>query len=220
MSFKTSVAGKPAGNGAEMFVYRPAAGGDPANDARQNGGTNEITPALRAEMAKREQEAWQKGFSEGQAKARTDADKQLAEVRDSVAAGLKDFVRARENYFAHVESEVVQLSLSIARKILNREAFVDPMLLAGLVHVALDKMGQDSHTRLRAHPQQIGAWREHFQRNLGNRIAPELIGDDSLAPTQCVLETELGSTEISLEGHLKEIEQGFFDLLAQRPRSG
>lgn len=216
MSFKTNVVGKPPANGAEMFVYRPAVGSDQPNDGR---GASELTPALRAEFAKREQEVWQKGFSEGQAKARTDADKQVAEIRDSVAAALKDFVRARQDYFAHLETEVVQLALSIARKILNREAFVDPMLLAGLVHVALDKMGQESHTRLRAHPSQIAAWREHFQRNLGNRIPPELIGDDSLAPTQCVLETELGSTEISLEGHLKEIEQGFFDLLAQRPRS-
>ncbi len=37
---------------------------------------------------------------------------------------------------------------------------------------------------------------------------------------RCMLETEFGSTEIGLETHLKEIEQGFFDLLAQRPGSG
>ena len=32
------------------------------------------------------------------------------------------------------------------------------------------------------------------------------------------METEIGSTIISLETQLKEIEQGFFDLLEQRPR--
>jgi flagellar biosynthesis/type III secretory pathway protein FliH len=31
------------------------------------------------------------------------------------------------------------------------------------------------------------------------------------------LETELGITDLSLETQLKEIEQGLFDLLAQRP---
>jgi len=118
-----------------------------------------------------------------------------------------------------VEGEVVQLSLAIARKILNREAFLDPMLLTGLVHVALEKMGQESKMRLRAHPSQIASWRDHFQKSFSGKTAPELIGDDSLDRTQCVLETELGSTEISLDGHLKEIEQGFFDLLAQRPHS-
>ena len=47
--------------------------------------------------------------------------------------------------------------------------------------------------------------------------APELVGDPDLEPSRCILETELGATEIGLETQLKEIEQGFLDLLAQRP---
>jgi len=50
------------------------------------------------------------------------------------------------------------------------------------------------------------------------RSIPELIGDASLEPGRCLLETELGSTDLTLETQLKEIEQGFFDLLAQRPK--
>lgn len=219
MSSKTTFAGKPPANGAEMFVYRPATTDGHGIDARSNGVSNELSPALRGEIAKREQEAWQKGFTEGQSRARAEAEKGAAELRESVAHALEEFVRAREDYFARVEGEVVHLSLSVARKILNREAVIDPMLLTGLVHVALEKMGEETKMRLRAHPSQIASWREHFQQASGGKTAPELIGDDSLDRTQCVLETELGSTEISLEGHLKEIEQGFFDLLAQRPRS-
>ncbi|MGA9938494.1 MAG: FliH/SctL family protein [Candidatus Acidiferrales bacterium] len=218
MSSKTNVAGKLAGNGAEMFVYRPVVTGDRGAEPRANPAGSEVTPALRAEIAKREQDAWQKGFAEGQASGRAETEKRIAETRDSVASTLQDFARARDEYFAHVEAEVVQLSLSIARKILDRESFIDPMLLTGLVHVALEKMGQETKTRLRAHSSQVPSWREHFQQMSNGRTAPELIADDSLNRTQCVLETELGSTEISLEGHLKEIEQGFFDILAQRPR--
>jgi flagellar assembly protein FliH len=33
----------------------------------------------------------------------------------------------------------------------------------------------------------------------------------------CILETEMGSANFSIEAQLKEVEQGFFDLLAQRP---
>jgi flagellar assembly protein FliH len=44
------------------------------------------------------------------------------------------------------------------------------------------------------------------------------MGDATLGPGRCMLETELGSTDLTLETQLKEIEQGFFDLLAQRPR--
>jgi len=218
MSSKTSTAGKLQGNGAEMFVYRPVGGTDRI-EPRASGVATDPSASIRAEAAKREQEAWQKGFAEGQAAGRGESEKRIAEIREGVAKALQDFTRAREDYFAHVEAEVVQLSLSIARKVLNREAFIDPMLLTGLVHVALEKMGQETKMRLRTHSSQIPAWREYFKQTSGAKTVPELVGDDSLDGTQCVLETELGSTEIGLDAHLKEIEQGFFDLLAQRQRT-
>ena len=45
------------------------------------------------------------------------------------------------------------------------------------------------------------------------------MGDSALPHGECSLETEVGSTQISLDTQLKEIEQGFFDLLEQRPRA-
>jgi flagellar biosynthesis/type III secretory pathway protein FliH len=36
----------------------------------------------------------------------------------------------------------------------------------------------------------------------------------------CVLRSQLGTTEISLQQQLKEVEHSFFDLLAQRPANG
>jgi flagellar assembly protein FliH len=47
--------------------------------------------------------------------------------------------------------------------------------------------------------------------------SPELVGNPGLKRGECALETEVGSTQICLETQLKEIEQGFFDLLDQRP---
>jgi len=117
-----------------------------------------------------------------------------------------------------VESEIVQLALSIARKILHREVQMDPLLLTGIVRVALESLNDGTQVRLRANPQEIPFWRDYFSRSTDIVPAPELMGDASLASGSCALETELGSTHISLETQLKEIEQGFLDLLEQRPR--
>ena len=62
------------------------------------------------------------------------------------------FAAQREGYFQRVESEVVQLALSIARKILHREAQIDPLLLAGIVRVALESLNDGTQVRLRANP--------------------------------------------------------------------
>ena len=53
-----------------------------------------------------------------------------------IATTIEAFESQRDEYYARVEAEIVQLSLAIAAKILHREAQVDPMLVAALVRIA------------------------------------------------------------------------------------
>ena len=39
----------------------------------------------------------------------------------------------------------------------------------------------------------------------------------NLPAGDCILETDMGSANFGIDAQLKEVEQGFFDLLAQRP---
>lgn len=214
------------------FVYRPAPGWDAAKPAGQETrAQGEDPPGMETgfsgppldgghteeEILAREQQAWERGVREGEARARAAGEAAVGQQRDAVGAAIREFVQDRAAYFHNVEGEVVALCLAIVRKILRREAQVDPLLLAGLVRVALEKMAVRQNVRLRVHPAQVADWREYFaqQKDLGQ--APELQGDAALEPNQCELETELGVTDLNLETQLKEIEQGLFDLLAQRP---
>jgi flagellar assembly protein FliH len=166
----------------------------------------------------REARARQQGREEGEAKARAEYEQRLSAERAPLAKAVRDFVGERATYFNRVEAEVVGLALAIARKILHREAQLDPLLLAGVVRVGLDKVAAGTHVRLRVHPDQIQGWQQFFAQQPDLQSVPELMGDGSLGLGQCRLETELGSTDLTLEAQLKEIEQGFFDLLAQRPK--
>ena len=122
----------------------------------------------------------------------------------------------RKDYFSRVESEVVQLALAISAKILHREAQVDPMLVAALVRVAIDKLHDGSSVSVRVSPAEAGKWRA-FLANPLNGATIEIVEDAHLGAADCVLETELGSANFSIDAQMKEVEQGFFDLLAQRP---
>ena len=173
-----------------------------------------------AAAAQKEQQAWASGREAGQAEVRAAFEQQAAILREEIAKAVRDFSAERAVYFQRVEEEVVRLTLAIARKILHREAQVDPLLLAGILRVALDKIGSQTNVRLRAHPADIRVWREFFAQPHDNFPAPDLIGDPEMQVGRCLLETELGATEIGVETQLKEIEQGFLDLLAQRPGGG
>jgi flagellar assembly protein FliH len=165
-----------------------------------------------------EKVGFERGIQEGLSRARASCEQQLNVERTAVSAALQEFVVQRQSYFNRVEPEIVQLALAIARKILHREAQMDPLLLTGMVHVALEKIDSGTRVRLRVHPADIRFWNEHFSNSIADSRAPELIGDPTLQHGECALETEIGSTQISLDTQLKEIEQGFFDLLGQRPQ--
>jgi flagellar assembly protein FliH len=170
-----------------------------------------------ARLAEQEERAREQGRQEGETAARARYEQQVAQFGQTVAQAVGGFAAERANYFQRVEAEVVQLALSVARKILHRESQVDPLLLAGIVRVALGQIEAGSKVVVRVHPQHTSEWRGYFARFLDPHEVPEVVEDAALDPQSCLLETRLGTTELGIEVQLKEIEQGLFDLMAQRP---
>jgi flagellar assembly protein FliH len=137
-------------------------------------------------------------------------------IQGSVTKALEGFELQRSDYFAKVEAETVQLALSIAAKILHREAQVDPMLVAGLVRITLESMREGTIVTVRVSPGRMIAWQDYFT-GYPKLATIQVVEDPELTELDCVLETDLGSTHVGLDRQLKEVEQGFFDLLALRP---
>lgn len=167
------------------------------------------------EMQARERQAGEKGFQDAALRLRQEFEKNLAAERDSLAKALREFAQDRETYFRNVEGDVVRLALAIARKVLHRESQMDPMLLAGAVRVALEKIAEGAAVRLRVPESQVEQWKQISLPNSNLKI--EVVGDETLTGPRCLVETEMGTTDTSLEAQLGEIERGFFDLLAERP---
>lgn len=203
----------------EPFLYVPTGEGTESGGADESNTWGVLGSLTKTQAEKMERETLARGMQEGESRTRAACDAKVAAIQDGIRKTLLEFQKEREEYFNRVEPEVVQLALAIARKILHREAQIDPMLLTGLVHVALEKLDAGTRVRVRANPADMHFWNEHFAQSGSGVAAPELIGDSTLQHGECALETEVGSTQISLETQLKEIEQGFFDLLEQRPRA-
>ncbi len=149
---------------------------------------------------------------QAEARLRREWEAREAALRASLERTVRAFAEERTAYFARVESEVVHLALAVARKILGREAQLDPMLLAGLVRVALDGMQGRPAVRVRVAPERLAAWQEVEFRDGVAVEADAAVGDE-----ECVLRTEVGEARLSFQAQLKEVEQGFLDLLGRRP---
>jgi len=169
---------------------------------------SELSERIKRERADAAQQA--------ELRLRQDYDARLNAERAPIAAAVAAFNEQRSEYFARVEAEVVQLALAIAAKILHRESQVDPMLVASLVRLALEKLREGSTVTIRVGAGRAQQWKDYFSA-LSNGARVAVVEDADLSEHDCLLETELGVANFGLDKQLKEVEQGFFDLLALKP---
>ena len=168
------------------------------------------------EIAERVRLAREEASRSVEQRLRQEYEAKLQVVKSSVSSAVAAFQVEQARYFAQVESEVVQLALSIAAKILHREAQVDPMLVAALVRIAIEKMSQASSVTIRVGAGLAAGWKDAFPAD-PDGVAVDIVEDSSLSSNDVIVETELGTTNFGLDAQLKEVERGFCDLLALRP---
>ena len=181
----------------------------------QIGDAGKPTYLTQQEVSRIVAEAHAQGIAQGSSHAAARFEEELAQERKRVTDAMVEFERQRADYYAKVEIELVHLALAIAAKILHRESQIDRLVVAGLVKVMLERLQQKTKVVVRIRPEDAESWRNYFcdHENL------QIVEDSSLSPKACLLGTEMGVADMALESQLKEVEQGFFDLLARRPEA-
>lgn len=136
------------------------------------------------------------------------------ECADSVQASITAFQQKQEQYFEKAEAAVVRLALSIAARVLHREAQLDPLMLRGAVRVALEEAQEGARCVLEVCAAKSEAWGT-WLAGMPRRV--EVRSKEDAAPGHCRLEIGASSADLSVHAQLAEIERGFFDLLESRP---
>lgn len=162
-------------------------------------------------------QAHKEGAAEAEARLRREYEERVKNEAAKIEAAIQRFEKTSKHYYERVEAEVVSLSLSIAAKILHRESQIDPQIMLALVQMSLKQMKEGSSVKIRVRPEEARRWREHFA-SAAMKITVIVVEDPMLQPKDCLLETELGTANMGLEVQLKEVERGFFDVLAQKPQ--
>lgn len=152
-------------------------------------------------------------FAEGEAQGRAQSSAELAPILARQAKSLEELAALRPRLREEAESDVVQLSLAIARRILHRELSIDPGAIQALVQVALDRLARQEIYRVRVHPAQADAVRASLQ---SGHVDFELQVDPRLDSGALVFETNRGKMDASVTAQLDEIERGLTDRVQQR----
>src|SRR5271168_1709946 len=137
--------------------------------AQQNAALNARIAALELQLQTQAQAlggqleaAQQKARSERQAELELAFEERLAGEQTAISLLSAQFAQDRSRYFAAVEMEVVKLALAISARILHREAKMEPLLLAGAVRVALERIQGNGETFLHVPEADLEIWKARF----------------------------------------------------------
>ncbi|MBJ6751782.1 FliH/SctL family protein [Geomonas anaerohicana] len=191
---------------AGQEVFRPIQlGGEEAPPVEEEEETEVPPPAVIAEdeALRRIQQAHVEGIKKG----RQQAEEDLAKVSEALAQALLSTGALRAQLMHDAEEDLLKLSVLIARKVMMRELSLDPGLVAGLVHGAVELAADEGEIVVRLNPEeyQVVAYSPQFQALTRDRKKIALREDPTLGPASCVVETVRGNIDAGLDAQLEEI---------------
>jgi flagellar assembly protein FliH len=156
-----------------------------------------------AHLASLEREAFAKGYAQGERAGLEAGGKRAEAMLRRVAQTLTDLASLRETLMQQTERQMVQLALTIARRIIYREVSLDPELIAAMAHVALKKLGTSSPATIRLNPEDYTVVAHDGERWGGAQV--HVVPDPAIARGGCLVESEFGRIDASIDRQFEEM---------------
>lgn len=169
---------------------------------------------LEKQTERRAQESRDTGYREGEAAGRAQAAAAIQPVIERLARSIDEIGRLRPQVLAEATSDLVHLSISIARRILHRELAIDACALDNMIAGAIQKLQGQNLRCVRVHPELETGVRQALGKQGSAGLS--LIADRTLERGAVILETERGKLDASLETQLAEIGRGLADRISER----
>lgn len=133
---------------------------------------------------------------------------QSARMETAIAAlerAVEEFATLRTRTLDETEEQIVVLAAAIARRVISREMTTDPELMLALAAEGIDALGERDRVVVRIggiEESQLPAMLERLRRK-----APrcEIALDPGLSPGECIVESELGQVDESIDARLANV---------------
>ena len=152
-----------------------------------------------------------------EAECRRGYDEGCKQARMEQAEQMIEHVARTVDYLAHVEARMVDLVMGAVQKIVAD--FDDSERVLIVVRNSLSVVRNQKQMTLRLNPAQVETVRAHVNDLLA--VYPgvgylDLIADGRVQKDACILESEIGLVEASIEGQLEALRSAFARILGSR----
>ena len=166
------------------------------------------------------EQAYQKGFADGLKRGTIDSEnswheqgeKKIKPVLTSLQEVLRQLYNIRKETHQKIEKEVVDLALTIARKVICQEVTIDREIVVCVAREALAKIEDPGEIKIKMSPSDLQFIKE-TQTQLSNMLQNidnvTLEAAENIQSGGCIIETDLGEIDARIEKQLQAVEESF-----------
>ncbi len=178
---------------------------------------NEIIEELKNKIAQVEkssydnglQQGLQKGLKDGYQKAKQEMDSQVEGLKVQTTQVINEVVNQKVNIFKQAERVVVDIILGFVKRVVNTEIKTNPDVIKGVTKKALEHIESIQNLTIKVNPLDIKKVKDEIQfwSPVNKNIEKASVEEDSrIAQGGCVISTEAGTVDASVETQLDIIE--------------
>jgi len=169
-------------------------------------------PNHQVDLAEIERQAHEQGFTKGEQDGQLAAQKEHAPLTAALETTLVELDGIRHKISQHMEQEVVELALHVARKVVRHELTVSKDAIVCVVQEAMGKLDDPGQISIRLNPEDLkrihGAG-DRLQAVIENLDSIHFEADAGIDCGGCFIQTEYGEIDARIEEQLHAIEEAF-----------
>jgi flagellar assembly protein FliH len=195
---------RPAAASATAAAFAPAPDAAPAAPPTEES----LLAEHRERLAALEREAFTKGYAQGERAGMEAGGKRAEAMLRRIGQTIEELGGLRQTLIHETEREMVQLALTLARRVVHREVTLDPELAAALAHVALERLGTTTPATIRLNPEDYTVVAQDSARWGGQTVT--VVPDPSISRGGCLVDSAFGSVDATIERQFDELSRALF----------
>ncbi len=178
----------------------------------------EVLAAARARAAEIESDAYSQGYEQGQKDGEELGRKQFSVGLQHLESVIESLKKESLNLAPKYEAQMLQTCLLVAGRLVEKEIVCDRELILRVLRSCLQKAVDGSSITVHVHPRDMENLSEPFLERLaspgGNKV--KVRANATVKRGGCLVETEFGLIDASLESRWKAMLEGIGETLKER----
>jgi len=163
---------------------------------------NELQPKIRQEK----EAEYRHGYEDGERAGRADEQEKLRRVKEDLTHIIKENIECKEKLLKEAESTIVKMAFAFAKQLVGEAVQIQPEIVQNHVKKALEFILDESKLIFRVNPEDIARFdkkEEFIHEGLLKKV--EVIPDESVSRGGCILETNAGIIDATIESQIVEM---------------